>query len=358
MAGIDAAAALVSPVGAHTHIAEIYGLALHGHGDPEMLGIVNQWVAEMDALNRRMHRHWTVPEKASLVALLDRFKAVLHHLHGVIVHSVFSNWNATFICIRVTDPFFDSDNDPSRSSDPYAAWTDCHWYRRLALPSADEQRDRITNLNDETWSTQAAPLVWSDSLVDLRRLAGQGGAACSFSAQENFALRLVRGLTVQPADIEWMPLVAAQTAGKKQRRRCSSPGLPFITNLPSTPNAILPSGYVTNLFPTHVYTRDMKLNKNTSLSTSVTAQQLIQADGVHTCPTPISSSHEGQCTTEDLDSTEDLHKGELDQDADPSHCVPAWLDSRWYPKGALPTADVFRYGVIPWTHQGGNSRQE
>jgi hypothetical protein len=89
MAGIDAAAALVSPVGAHTHIAEIYGLALHGHGDPEMLGIVNQWVAEMDALNRRMHRHWTVPEKASLVALLDRFKAVLHHLHGVIVHSVF-----------------------------------------------------------------------------------------------------------------------------------------------------------------------------------------------------------------------------------------------------------------------------
>ncbi|TKA55610.1 hypothetical protein B0A53_02788 [Rhodotorula sp. CCFEE 5036] len=186
MAGIDAAAALVSPVGAHTHIAEIYGLALHGHGDPEMLGIVNQWVAEMDALNRRMHRHWTVPEKASLVALLDRFKAVLHHLHGVIVHSVFvpalrqpiahqrarikklfSNWNATFICIRViglrlplfkTDPFFDSDNDPSRSSDPYAAWTDCHWYRRLALPSADEQRDRITNLNEYSeWHQSLGP---------------------------------------------------------------------------------------------------------------------------------------------------------------------------------------------------------
>lgn len=57
-----------------------------------------------------------------------------------------------------TDPFFDSDKDPSHSKPPFAAWTDCHWYRRLALPSADEQRDRITDLNEHSeWRQSLRP---------------------------------------------------------------------------------------------------------------------------------------------------------------------------------------------------------
>lgn len=67
-------------VGAHTQISEIHGLALYFWEYPELLESANKWFVEVATLNRHMHRHWTVPEKASLVALLDRFKAVLNYL--------------------------------------------------------------------------------------------------------------------------------------------------------------------------------------------------------------------------------------------------------------------------------------
>ena len=86
----DTDAELDVAVGAQTHISNIHRLALHVHEDPELLRLANKWFVEVAALNRHMHQYWTVPEQASLVALLDRFKAVLHHLlNGVIVHSVF-----------------------------------------------------------------------------------------------------------------------------------------------------------------------------------------------------------------------------------------------------------------------------
>ena len=91
MADIGVGAELNSYEGAPTQIFEIRGLVLHFCGDPEVLALVDKWVSEVASLTRHMHRHWTTPEKASLVALLDRFKAVLHHLlDGLIGDSVYA----------------------------------------------------------------------------------------------------------------------------------------------------------------------------------------------------------------------------------------------------------------------------
>lgn len=67
-------------VGWHTHISEIHGLDFHIDGDPEVLRLANKWFVKVAALNRHMDQHWTVPEKASLVALLQRFKQCLSEL--------------------------------------------------------------------------------------------------------------------------------------------------------------------------------------------------------------------------------------------------------------------------------------
>ena len=54
-----------------------------------------------------------------------------------------------------TDLLVDADKDHSLCK---PAWLDMHWYRRLALPSADEQRDRITNLNEYSeWHQSLGP---------------------------------------------------------------------------------------------------------------------------------------------------------------------------------------------------------
>lgn len=66
-----------TPGGLIIHICK---LALHA--DRETFSHATRWGSEVDRLNRCMQAHWTPVERASLVALLKRFKQVLQHLLG------------------------------------------------------------------------------------------------------------------------------------------------------------------------------------------------------------------------------------------------------------------------------------
>lgn len=56
-----------------------------------MVTLANRWFAKVKGMHTRLRKHWTLPEKVSLVALLDRFKATLHDLlEGVIGDSPYA----------------------------------------------------------------------------------------------------------------------------------------------------------------------------------------------------------------------------------------------------------------------------
>lgn len=56
-------------------------------------------------------------------------------------------WNRQFgLAFPLFKTKFRLDEDENGSSRQYPAWLDDNWYRRLALPSTEPERDRITSL--------------------------------------------------------------------------------------------------------------------------------------------------------------------------------------------------------------------